>query len=198
MRELLIYLGLAPRGGNYETVRNRIKTLGLDDSRLKQHSGGTAVARCTERELGEAVRRSRSYAAVMRALGVRPGGNHARLKARVAELGLDVSHFVGQTWNRGLRLGPRKPIDDFLLVGRFIPTHRLKGRLIKAGLKRHSCEGCSRTTWNGLPIPLELDHINGRRDDNRLENLRLLCPNCHAQTPTYRGRNIGVAHGYSE
>ncbi len=45
---------------------------------------------------------------------------------------------------------------------------------------------------NGRPIPLELDHINGRRDDNRLDNLRILCPNCHAQTETYRGKNIGA------
>ncbi len=51
---------------------------------------------------------------------------------------------------------------------------------------------CRRERWNGRPIPLELDHVSGVRDDNRLNNLRLLCPNCHAQTPTYRGRNIGA------
>jgi 5-methylcytosine-specific restriction endonuclease McrA len=50
---------------------------------------------------------------------------------------------------------------------------------------------CDRERWNGLPIPLELDHVNGMRSDNRLSNLRILCPNCHAQTPNYRGRNIG-------
>ena len=50
---------------------------------------------------------------------------------------------------------------------------------------------CHLASWNGRPIPLELDHVNGRRTDNRLDNLRILCPNCHAQTDTYRGRNIG-------
>ena len=52
------------------------------------------------------------------------------------------------------------------------------------------CEECGLAVWNGRPIPLELDHVNGRYTDNRLENLRILCPNCHAQTPTYRAKNI--------
>jgi 5-methylcytosine-specific restriction endonuclease McrA len=64
---------------------------------------------------------------------------------------------------------------------------------VSEGLKMRRCEMCLRDHWNGKPIPIELDHLNGRRDDNRLQNLRILCPNCHAQTPTYRGRNIGAA-----
>lgn len=67
----------------------------------------------------------------------------------------------------------------------------LKRRLLEEGVKTARCEGCGGDEWRGAPIPLELDHINGDRRDHRLENLRLLCPNCHAQTPTYRGRNIG-------
>jgi len=78
------------------------------------------------------------------------------------------------------------------VVGRRVQSNNLKERLIREGLKKRICELCERKDWNGRPIPLELDHVNGRRDDNRLENLRIVCPNCHAQTSTYRGRNIGV------
>ena len=82
-------------------------------------------------------------------------------------------------------------------MGSLKKTSYLKARLIREGVKDARCESCNGTQWEGEPIPLELDHVNGKRDDNRLENLRLICPNCHAQTPTYRGRNIGNGHQVS-
>jgi heterodisulfide reductase subunit B len=63
------------------------------------------------------------------------------------------------------------------------------------GLKEHKCECCGIIEWNGKPAPIELDHINGNRRDNSLDNLRVLCPNCHAQTDTYRGKNKKCASG---
>lgn len=115
-------------------------------------------------------------------------------------MGLDTSHFMGQAWRRGMTapVVPPRPLEELLVDGRLLQTNRLKKRLMADGLKQDRCEICLRDSWNGRPIPLELDHINGRRDDNRLANLRILCPNCHAQTDTYRGRNIGAVATYSE
>lgn len=69
-------------------------------------------------------------------------------------------------------------------------SHRLRLKLIREKVKEHKCEICNLSQWNGLPIPLELDHINGNKKDNRLENLRILCCNCHAQTSNWRGRKL--------
>jgi Zn finger protein HypA/HybF involved in hydrogenase expression len=69
-------------------------------------------------------------------------------------------------------------------------TNKLRIRLIKEGIKQHECESCGIKDWMNNPISLELDHIDGDRTNHRLENLRILCPNCHSQTSTYRGKNI--------
>ena len=199
MREIISAIGLVPRGGNYETVRRRIAELGLDASHLRRSRKGRHLSSCPDDEVIAAVRASRSLAQVLVTLGVRPGGSQSRLAVRIRHLNLDTSHFAGQAWRRGVRTPtvPSRPLDQILIDGRFVTTSTLKKRLIEEHLKPNHCEWCLREEWNGRPIPLELDHVNGRRDDNRLCNLRVLCPNCHAQTETYRGKNIGAV-AYSD
>lgn len=81
------------------------------------------------------------------------------------------------------------PIHDLLVAGRKRNRGHLKLRLIGAGLKENRCEECGISEWRGRPLSLALHHINGDGRDNRLENLALLCPNCHSQTDNFAGRN---------
>src|ERR1700749_4152468 len=82
----------------------------------------------------------------------------------------------------------RKSAHEYLKKGIFISSHKLKLKLLRDGLKTHCCERCGRSEWMTEPIPIELHHVNGNRFDNRLENLQLLCPNCHALTDNHAGR----------
>ncbi len=144
----------------------------------------------SEQELREAVKKSTSIRQVLEKLDIVPaGGNYQTTNRRIKKLNIDISHFTGQAWNRGKVNDPKRPIEEYLIENSVVQSFKLKGRLLAEGLKQHKCECCGITEWMGKPTPIELDHINGNHHDNRLENLRILCPNCHAQTDTYRGKN---------
>lgn len=147
----------------------------------------------TKEQLAHAVKESRSYRQVLQKIGLRPaGGNYAQVKKYTKEYGLDISHFKGRGWNKGLKgIGkPRIPLKDILVKNSSYQSYKLKKRLFKKKLKSPECEECgwAKKAKSGR-IPLELDHINGDAQDNRIENLRILCPNCHSLKPTHRGRN---------
>lgn len=126
-------------------------------------------------------------------LGLKPaGGNYSQIRSHLHRHEIDVSHFGPRPWNKGLRISDRvrAPLAEILTANSSYQSYKLKKRLFAAGLKSARCELCGwdRRAADGR-VPLELDHINGQRDDNRLENLRVLCPNCHSLQPTHRGLN---------
>lgn len=154
----------------------------------------------TDKQLSKLVRESFSIRAVIKGLNLVPaGGNYVQVKARIKELNIDTSHFTGKQWNAGknYRLPTvRKPLSDILVNDSNFQSYKLKKRLFEEGIKTPKCEICG---WAKLSddgrIPVELDHINGVRSDNRIENLRILCPNCHSIQPTHRGMNKKLRAG---
>ncbi|PIP55959.1 MAG: hypothetical protein CO183_01080 [Candidatus Zambryskibacteria bacterium CG_4_9_14_3_um_filter_42_9] len=149
--------------------------------------------RWTADQLKEAVKTSGSVRQVLAKLGLKEaGGNYYQIRKYINELGLEIKHFHGMTWNKGLKLPGRYlyQMTDLLISDSSYQSFKLKQRLFLDGIKNPQCEECGwcKKSEDGR-IPLELDHINGNNRDNRLENLRVLCPNCHSLKPTHGGRN---------
>lgn len=145
----------------------------------------------TKEQLREAVASSLSIRQTLQKLNVcEAGGNYIVLKRAIAYFNIDNSHFLGPAALKGTTHTRRvRPLEDVLVFGKEENTYRLKSRLITEELKEKQCENCHLSEWLGNSIPLELHHKDGNRRNNEFSNLELLCPNCHALTDNYRGKN---------
>ena len=149
-----------------------------------------------KQELEQIVKKSFSYADVCRALEVPPRGTYyTTIKKLIKDL--DISHFNKGAWNKGRKIKSasyqKAPIQQILIENSpHTNSGKLRARLIKEGLKESKCEIC------GCTESLELHHINGNHQDNRLENMQILCANCHRKTDNFRGKGIRAHKAASE
>jgi len=191
--DVLRALGLAVHGKNLATLRKWSVRWGISTGHLPSYEPRPTRPRFTEPELRAAVTASRSWAETLRRLRYRShGGNWKTVKKYVRVWRIDTSHFDPHAASlEGLRRShkKRRPLRELLVSGSKCSRHDLKARLLAEGLKRPVCEICGQgELWRGKRLALILDHINGVPDDNRLENLRIACPNCAATFDTHCGR----------
>ena len=145
----------------------------------------------TKELLQEKIKNCYSFAELCRRLGLKPeGSNPKTVRRKLEEFGIDYSHFTGKRWNTNT--------NNPVYRGKYLPnlcehsslsSSNIKELIYRLGLKENRCEKCGISTWQNRPIVCELHHINGNSTDNRIENLQILCPNCHSQTDNFRSRN---------
>jgi Zn finger protein HypA/HybF involved in hydrogenase expression len=148
----------------------------------------------TDQQLIDAVAASTSFTGICRALGLDPeSGSHARVKRRVTMLGLDTSHFTNKDQRTGVEAWNQRRTElaaSMLLAGSKVSRKFLRKFLIEYEIIPYRCWKCDNSGEHmGSPLALQLDHANGINNDDRIENLRWCCPNCHSQTDTFAGRN---------
>ena len=149
--------------------------------------------------LEELCKNSRSYSEVLTKAGRKAGGgNQSYLKLKISEYNIDTSHFIGYAWKRGstsetdkrIKGNLKYKLEDLLVEDCIVRRNVVRKYILKYKVIPYICQGCGNIgKWNGYNMSLELDHINGIYNDNRIENLRFLCPNRHAITDTYAGKN---------
>lgn len=147
----------------------------------------------TDEEIINAVTKSNSIAASLTLLGLSDSaGNRTWIAGKIQQLNINIDHHTGKGWAKGKHTNTNKKLEmkDILVENSTYQSFKLKNRLLSEGYKEHKCECCGNTEWNGKPIPLELHHKDGNHFNNKLENLQILCPNCHAQTDNYKSKNI--------
>jgi len=203
IRQVLVKLNLAPKGGNYKCFYRAAKTFGVDVSHIGRGKSTIGVTKhrsqITDQEIIYQCAIEQSLASVLRSLCLTTksgsGTSYAWIKNKIKELGISTSHFTGQGHLRGKthNWSVKIPLFDIMVENSLCQNNNaLKKRLIRENILIEKCNECEISHWQDKKLSLHMDHINGINDDNRLENLRLLCPNCHSLTPTYCGKNKGL------
>lgn len=186
LSEALAKLDIDPHSPTRRYLRDRMRRLGIDISHFEKEG-----AKWTRERLAEAVADATNMNQVLRNLGVDAvGGYHTHISRRIKALGIDTSHFRG--WP-GKQKHQRRTPERVLAVqdpavARRVPPGLLKDALFASGTDDRCALCGTAAEWQGASLPLEVDHIDGDWRNNTVENLRLLCPNCHSTTDNYRGR----------
>jgi predicted RNA-binding Zn-ribbon protein involved in translation (DUF1610 family) len=145
----------------------------------------------TRELLCDVISRNKSFAGVLRELECKQsGGMQSYIRKRVRQLGIDMSHFLGQAWNRGQISNLRRTPQDILVIGKIEHACILRRALLEIG-RPYRCANCGQNEiWQNSKLILEVHHADGSRENNTEQNLEFLCPNCHSQTKNYGIRNI--------
>lgn len=150
-------------------------------------------------ELEKAVEKAYSLKDLLRILHIKDvGSNYKTVKNKLELYKIDYSHFNGNVLRSRSGENKYKDASNYLYKGSTITTFKLKEKLIRDGLKENKCECCGIDMWNNKPIVLQLHHIDGDHTNNELENLQLLCPNCHSQTDSYCGAALKKKRYYCQ
>lgn len=187
-KDIIVKLGLSVSTSTYYRLHKYLNKYSIDFKNKNKYYKNKNNIRWSKENLSHIIKSSNSNSDVLYNLGLNAiGDNIKTLKKYINEYGINIDHFNYDRKgnNRSYKL------SDILIQNSSYNRGRLKDRLYKEGLKKRICELCGQDEmWKGKKISLILDHKNGINNDNRLENLRIVCPNCNAGLDTHCGKNI--------